>query len=61
MHCSLMPKQIVNYGTSLAELYVFIYFKAAIKGGKAFNGRVNSTGHNRNELGPTVQKLVGVS
>jgi len=61
MHRNLMPKQIVNYGTSMAKVYVFIYFKAAIKGGKAFNGRVNSTGHNRNELGTTVQNLVGVS
>ena len=61
MHCSLMPRQTVNYGTSLSELYVFIYFKAAIKGEKALNGRVNSTGHNTNELGPTVQNEVGVN
>jgi hypothetical protein len=56
-----MSRQIVNCGTSLAELYAFIYFKAAIKSGTALNGRVNSTGHNRNELGPTVQNEAGVN
>jgi hypothetical protein len=60
-HRSLIPRQILNYGTSLAELYVLTYFTAAINGGKALHGRVNSIGHNRNELGPTVQRLVGVN
>jgi len=50
MQCSLMPRQIFNYGTSLAELYVFIYIKAAIKGGKALNGKFHMSQQKRNRV-----------